>query len=254
LRSLRSRAGVFEAVPNSCDTPSNRGASNTDRSTWPSARENTPGATGCDPERDATTEEALHLITDAAARVWPAKWGATKDDSAAGVASFSANGNCGWGYAGTFKNPSGANPPCAGQYAYSDTTCGVSCVVTEGIYWASVTWMGGLFTDARALAVADEWLMTVPDTGMAAAVPAGQANAKTLQEGSAALFDLVSDTTSVGHNWLPSVMPNGKYVVTSDDAAPGEGVDGDSSASAMAVGAAAVAVAAVAATVTAFGI
>ena len=29
--------GLFEAVPNSCDVPSNRGASNTDRSTWQGA-------------------------------------------------------------------------------------------------------------------------------------------------------------------------------------------------------------------------
>ena len=56
--------GLWEAIPNSCDTPSNRGAT-ADRSTWAAATD-TSGAS-CDPSRDATTEECLHLITTAPA-------------------------------------------------------------------------------------------------------------------------------------------------------------------------------------------
>lgn len=52
-----------EATINSCDVPSNRGASNTDRSTWSAAKDTT---SGCSTDRDATVEEVLHLITMAA--------------------------------------------------------------------------------------------------------------------------------------------------------------------------------------------
>ena len=56
--------GLWEVVPNSCDTPTNRGASATDRSTWAAAAE-TSGLSN-NPMRDATTEEVLHPITAAA--------------------------------------------------------------------------------------------------------------------------------------------------------------------------------------------
>ena len=42
--------GIWESVPNCCDTPSNRGASNTDRSTWAAAKDTT---SGCSTDRDA---------------------------------------------------------------------------------------------------------------------------------------------------------------------------------------------------------
>lgn len=218
--------GIWEAVPGSCDTPSNRGASNTNRSTWAAAVGNTPGATGCKPERDATTEEVLHLITTAAGKLWPTKWGPTKT-STAGAAAFAMNGvgstKCGWGYLENYKNPAGASPACTGMYAYDDPTCDSSCVVVEGIYWASVAWMGGLMTNDRAASVAQEWQATVPDKSMQLAVPSGQANAKTLEEGSQVLFDLVRDTTSDGHKWLPKIMPDGKYKVTAANAKAASG-------------------------------
>jgi len=64
-----------EASINSCDVPSNRGADSTDRSTWAAAVDNTPGSTGCNSERDATVEECLHLIQEAAAEAYPSRWG-----------------------------------------------------------------------------------------------------------------------------------------------------------------------------------
>ncbi len=214
--------GTFEAFPNSCDIPENRGASHTNRSTWAATVGNTPGTTGCDPRRDATSEEVLHLITEAAAAVFPDKWAATAS-SEAGAAVLAANGNCGWGYQSNYQNPGGASPACAGQYAYDDNTCDLSCVVVEGIYWASVSYVGGLMTDARAQSVMNEWLMTVPDASMASSVPANIANARTLEEASPELYRLVSDTTTAGHKWLPAVMPTGAYVVTSDAATASAG-------------------------------
>ena len=80
--------GTYEAFPNSCDTPTNRGAT-ANRSSWAAAVSNTPGSTGCDPRRDATTEEVFHLITEAAGTVYPGKWASTRS-SEAGVASFKA--------------------------------------------------------------------------------------------------------------------------------------------------------------------
>ena len=55
--------------------------------------------------------------------------------------------------------------------------------------------------------------MTVPDASMKAGVSAKNKNAKTLEEGSKALFDLVSDTTSEKNKWLPAIMPDGIYCV-----------------------------------------
>ena len=196
-------SGMWEAEPNSCDTPTNRGAT-IDRSTWAGAKDT---QTGCSPNRDATTEEVLHLITEAAAELWPEKWGKTYT-SEAGAAFQAANGDCGWGFTSNYVNPSTAG--CTGQYAYDDETCDVGCHVVEGIYWASVSYIGGLYTAARAAAISREWLMPTPDDSMAL-VPSGVTNAKTLQSGSPALYALVSDTTSAKHKWLPAVMPDGNY-------------------------------------------
>ena len=200
--------GLWEAVPNSCDTPTNRGASATDRSTWAAAAD-TSGLS-CNPMRDATTEEVLHLVTAAAGAVFPAKWAPTYA-SEAGAAIAATNGNCGWGYEGTWIDPGGASPGCVGTYAYDDATCDVGCIVVEGIYWAATSYIGGLYTQARAQAVSSEWLMATPDDAMALAPSSGAANAVALQSGSPALYALVSDTISEGHAWLPAVMPDGEY-------------------------------------------
>ena len=51
--------GIWEAIPNSCDAPTNRGASASDRSTWAAAVD-TSGLS-CDGRRDTTTEEVPRL-------------------------------------------------------------------------------------------------------------------------------------------------------------------------------------------------
>jgi hypothetical protein len=197
--------GVWEAVPNSCDTPTNRGASASDRSTWAAAVDTSD--LSCDSQRDATTEEVLHLITKAAAQVYPELWGESYS-SAAGAAIQAANGDCGWGYSGDWKDPSGNG--CTGHYAYDDDTCDERCIVVEGIYWASVAYIGGLYTQQRAASIQIEWLLATPDASMAVEPP-GVANAISLQAGSPSLYALVADTTPVGHAWLPAIMPDGRY-------------------------------------------
>ena len=74
-----------------------------------------------------------------------------------------------------------------------------------------MSYIGGLFTDDRANHLcSNEWLMTVPDSSMASALPKFK-NAKTLQDASPELYALVADTTSHGHAWLPGKMPDGRY-------------------------------------------
>ena len=204
---------IDEAVPNSCDVPTHRGAT-TARATWAAAIGNTPGATGCDPNRDATVEEILHLINTAASALYPGKWGVSFA-STAGALIQTANGNCGWGYAGTYIDPSSAG--CVGRYAYSDATCDEACIVIEGIYWAIVTYIGGLYTTARQAAVKNEWLMCTPDDGMTIARGASGS----LETGSSALWLLVQDTTSAEGTWIPSIMPSGNYAgTTTPNASP----------------------------------
>ena len=82
--------------------------------------------------------------------------------------------------------------------------------MVEGIYWASVAYIGGLYTQQRAASIQNEWLMATPDASMAVEPP-GVANAISLQAGSPDLYALVADTTSVGHAWLPAIMPDGRY-------------------------------------------
>lgn len=210
--SIPQKAGVMqptwtaEAIPNSCDVPTNRGASATDRLTWPGSVDT--DSRGCSNDRDAVVEEIFHLISQAASTLFPSKWG-SNFQSEAGAAIKAANGDCGWGFSGDWIDPS--SNECSGQIAYSDPTCNEGCNVDEGIYWASVTYIGGLYTLARASAVRDDWLMCTPDSNMVV-YPEMVQNAISLQSGSPKLYAMVSDTTSEGHKWLPNVMPDGKYV------------------------------------------
>ena len=201
-------AGLFEAYPGSCDVPRWRGASATDRSSWPAAR--AVGGLRCEHERDATPEALLRLIAQAAAVLYPELW-APSYASAAGAAILASNGDCGFGYLGNWQNPS--NSTCSGQYANKDEACNEACTVLEGVSKAVAAYTGGLYTDERALSADDEWLMCTPDKAFAVEPP-GVRNAVSLQDGSQALYKLVSDNTLYGHTWLPAVWPDGVYSST----------------------------------------
>ena len=164
-------------------------------------------------------------MTAAAAKLYPQLWGDSYS-SAAGAAIRAANGDCGWGYSGDWKDPSGngctgqyaslsktrlpslrpadapeaslsarsrlrlprataslsqpasraaldghIRPCCPHRYAYDDDTCDEACIVVEGIYWASVSYMGGLYTRQRAASIQNEWLLATPDASMAVEPP-----------------------------------------------------------------------------------
>ena len=72
------------------------------------------------------------------------------------------------------------------------------------------SYTGGLYTTELGSFAQNEWLMTTPDDGMPLQ-PEGASNARSLQSGSPALYQLVSDTTSNGHAWLPATVPTGVY-------------------------------------------
>ena len=62
-------------------------------------------------------------MTAAAAKVYPQLWGDSYS-SAAGAAIQATNGDCGWGYSGDWKDPSGNG--CTGQYQSMSKTKGCS--------------------------------------------------------------------------------------------------------------------------------
>jgi len=84
--------------------------------------------------------------------------------SKVGKAIQSLNGDCGYGFSGDYKNPSEGT--CTGYYAYDDTTCDERCIVTEGIYWSIVTYLGGQYWESNQQNVAKEWTLGTPDKGM----------------------------------------------------------------------------------------
>ena len=114
------------------------------------------------------------MITEAAAALYPAIWGGKKGDfstsgaksSTAGAATVASNGDCGWGYPapGNWKDPGGTT--CVGYYAYNDDSADQGTLIVEGVYWAIVTYIGGLYTTHIAADIKDEWLMVAPDDGM----------------------------------------------------------------------------------------
>ena len=114
------------------------------------------------------------MITEAAAALYPAIWGGKKGDfstsgaksSTAGAATVASNGDCGWGYPapGNWKDPGGTT--CVGYYAYNDDSADQGTLIVEGVYWAIVTYIGGLYTTSIAAIINNEWLMAVPDDGM----------------------------------------------------------------------------------------
>lgn len=61
--------------------------------------------------------------------------------------------------------------------------------------------------------------MATPDAAMTPLVPnpSSHPNAVSLETGAPALYALVADTTSEGHAWLPSIMPDGRYLATPVD-------------------------------------
>ena len=140
---------------------------------------------------DASLEEVLHLITHAGvSQKYPSVFG--EGDSELSSLIDNLNGNCGWGYEGDYKSPSGGE--CTGFYAYRDETCDYQCTQTEGIYWSLSTILGAQNYTSRLDGIADEWAIGEPEE---------------FKENAAGIHTLL---TSYGeHSWLPRTLPNGRY-------------------------------------------
>jgi hypothetical protein len=127
-------------------------------------------------------------------------WG-TSFKSTVGGYFDDLNGKCGWGIFA--KNPSENPEKCS--YAYKDPTCRESCRVTEGIYWAITSYLGGQFYSERAQLISNEWLLHAPDSDM---TPSDESYG-TLQSKAEALYNLLKDST-----WVPTLLPDGNYLST----------------------------------------
>jgi len=146
------------------------------------------------PQFDASLEEVLHLVTHVGVvAVHPADFGEQKD-SVSGAMYWALNGNCGWGYDGTYKEAD----QCKGTYAYDDESCDESCVCSEGVYWGLTTVLGAQnYSVGRTEQIQREW-RTPTKASLAAANPA--------------LVALLTNTKQFP--WLPTTLPDGRYMGT----------------------------------------
>ena len=85
--------------------------------------------------RDATLEEVLHLVTDKGwDEAFPSVWGEKKGSSIANAMDIARGGY--------FESIPAAYPANA-WYTYYDQTSDYATQVTEYVYWATTTYMGG---------------------------------------------------------------------------------------------------------------
>ncbi|MFP6872017.1 MAG: hypothetical protein VCA55_00775 [Verrucomicrobiales bacterium] len=158
-----------------------------------------PHAAGSD-QFDAALEEILHIITSAGyARVYPKILGESRGSQLAD-AMDTARG-------GYFRNVPRSYPPGA-WYTYDDRTCDYSCQVTEYIYWALTSLLGGQDFPGRREEINGEWKLNTPEALMA--------------EDRAALKLL---TNPAYH--LPTRLPDGNYRLQARDSAINPAVDTD---------------------------
>ena len=98
---------------------------------------------------DAALEEILHLITSAGyADVYPTVFG-ERANTAVGEAMDIARG-------GHFRQVPRSYPKSA-WFTYYDETCDYGCQITEYIYWALTSILGGQNFPGRAGEIGDEW-------------------------------------------------------------------------------------------------
>ncbi len=136
---------------------------------------------------DATLEEVLHLITSAGyADTYPDIFG-EKPGTAIGQAMDIARG-------GHFEQVPRRYPQNA-WYTYYDETCDYGCQITEYIYWALTSILGGQDFPGRAEQIRDEWRLNT---------------ASTVRQGDRAIYDLLTDP----QYRFPTRLPDGQYRIS----------------------------------------
>ena len=137
---------------------------------------------------DASLEEILHIITSAGySRVYPDVFGELRGSQLAN-AMDTARG-------GYFRNVPRSYPPGA-WYTYDDRTCTYACQVTEYIYWALTSLLGGQDFPGRREDIGHEWKLNT---------------AQSLIAGDRAVVRLL--TNPAYH--LPLRLPDGNYMIES---------------------------------------
>ena len=133
---------------------------------------------------DATLEEVLHLITSAGyADAYPDIFG-EKPGTAIAQAMDIARG-------GHFEQVPRRYPQNA-WYTYYDKTCDYGCQITEYIYWALTSILGGQDFPSRAEQIRDEWRLNT---------------ASTVRRADRAVYDLLTDP----QYRFPTRLPDGQY-------------------------------------------
>ena len=140
--------------------------------------------------RDATLEEVLHLVTDKGwDEAFPSVWGEKKGSSIA-----NAMDNARGGYFETVPTSYPANA----WYTYDDQTADYATQVTEYVYWATTTYLGGQNWSGRVHSNYDnEWKLIT------------QAELNTTDPA------VVSLLTSSSYNFPSTQLPDGNYSVPS---------------------------------------
>jgi hypothetical protein len=159
-----------------------------------SADETVPGR-GAHDEFDASLEEVLHLISHVGlANAYPEVF-AEAPGSKIADAMDAARGGHFLGVPDRY--------PAEAHYTYYDETCVYQCQVTEYLYWALTSLLGGQDAPGRLEEIGEEWRLTT---------------AEKLAAGDPEVYALLTDPKYS----LPSVLPDGLYtagpltIVTTD--------------------------------------
>jgi hypothetical protein len=106
-------------------------------------------------EFDATLEETLHLITSAGYHfAYPEIWGERPGTAVADAMDIARGGQF-------IDIPS--QYPTDAWYTYDDETCEYNCMVSEYIYWALTSLLGGQDFPGRLDEIEHEWRFNTPE-------------------------------------------------------------------------------------------
>ena len=132
------------------------------------------------PRFDASLEEVLHLITQHGyAEAYPEVFGEKKGSKIADAMDIARGGY--------FKKVPNYYPADA-WYTYNDVSCDYSCQITEYIYWALTSILGGQDFPGRFDEIKDEWKLNTNEKDMN-------------------VYNLLTNSEYK----FPTNLPNGKY-------------------------------------------
>ncbi|MDC0267825.1 hypothetical protein OAK97_00800 [bacterium] len=135
---------------------------------------------------DFALEEILHIITQLGyATIYPDIFGEHPGSDLANAMDIARSGR--------FQRVPQTYPPSA-WYTYDDTSCDYACQVTEYIYWALTSLLGGQDFRGRGSEIENEWQLNTPQE---------------VKDRDAAVFKILSNPLYA----LPTILPDGRYEV-----------------------------------------